>query len=98
MTPDDLAHALPTLLPRKGAPAVDALEQTEESSSFELPLEELQRLRLRQHRNAQIFERQKSRVHFPPLLLLLSAAFLTERHRDCHVVSWHLLQEQSSSV
>ncbi len=63
MAPGDLAHALPMLLPNKGMPAAEALERVEEvSASRELPVEDLQRLRLRQQRNAQLFERQKSRV------------------------------------
>ena len=63
MTPHELAHALPTLLPKKGVSAAEALERAEEPRGLELPLEELQRLRLRQHQNAKIFQRQKSRVH-----------------------------------
>ena len=85
MTPADLAHALPTLLPKKGTPATEALERAEDSRALELPLEELQRLRLRQQQNAQIFQRQKSRVHFPsppfPCLLDPSHASLTASAR-----------------
>ena len=72
MTPADLAHALPMMLPKKGAPAAVASEQTEASSSLELPLEDLQRLRLRQEQNARIYERQKRRVHFPLTSVVLS--------------------------
>lgn len=64
VTPDDLSHALPTLLPKKGTPAAEALEQAEASRSLDLPLEDLQRLRLRQMQNAQVFERQRSGVRF----------------------------------
>ena len=67
VAPDDLAHALPTLLPRTGTPAAEIVEGTEISRSFELLLEDLQRLRLRQMQNAHVFERQRSRVRFMPL-------------------------------
>lgn len=64
VAPDELAHALPLLLPKKGSPEAEALERAEEiSRELGLPTEELQRLRLRQQSNARIFERQKSRVH-----------------------------------
>ena len=63
VAPDDLAHALPLLLPKKGSPEAGALERAEEvSRELGLPTEELQRLRLRQQSNARIFERQKSSV------------------------------------
>ena len=80
VTPDDLAHVLPAMLPKKGNPAAGAVEQTEVFRRLELPPEDLQRLRLRQQQNARIFERQKSRVHFPSPLLPLSAGSLTEHH------------------
>ena len=61
------------LLPNKGMPAAEALERVEEvSASRELPVEDLQRLRLRQQRNTQIFERQKSRVQAQPIPLLFA--------------------------
>ena len=78
--PDDLSHALPTLLPRKGTPAAEAVEQVEAFRSLELPLEDLQRLRLRQQQNAQIFERQKTGVHFPSSLACQSLGSLANHH------------------
>ncbi len=63
--PDELAHALPALLPKKGSQEAEALESAEEvSKEIGLPTEQLQRLRLRQHSNARIFERQKLRVWY----------------------------------
>ena len=63
MTPQDLAHARPAMLPKKGTPAAEALERAEEASStVALPAEQLQRLRLAQTTNAELFQRQKSRV------------------------------------
>ena len=63
VTPEDLAHAMPAMLPKKGTPAAEALEQAEEASStVVLPAEQLQRLRLAQTTNAERFRRQKSRV------------------------------------
>ena len=75
MTPKDLAHALPAMLPKKRMPAADALERAEDASStVVLPAEQLQRLRLAQATNAELFQRQMSRVRpvLPGLNSMLS--------------------------
>lgn len=63
--PEDLAHVLPRLVPRKGsqeAQALDSQDDAQSSCEVRLAEEDMQRLRLMQREYARIFERQRLRV------------------------------------
>ena len=70
MGPQDLAHILPKLCPRKGSPEAQALEASEREeeggSQAALPVAlaaaDMQQLKLMQQRHARLFEQQRQRV------------------------------------
>ena len=68
--PQDIAHILPRLCPRKGSPeaqALEAAEREEEAASqaatpVALAAADMQQLRLTQQRHARLFKQQRQRV------------------------------------
>ncbi len=65
VTPEDMAHVMPRLMPRKGTAEAEALgseEHQASSNAVELPESEMGHLRQMQQRNARLFAAQKRKV------------------------------------